>query len=65
MQISSGFTTLYFDLDIFSTSRPTINLPSSNTNSASLYSGRQFLKAAISNSLEAFTKETSACIGVK
>src|SRR5690606_11136253 len=34
-QISSGFTTLYFDLDIFSTSRPTMYFPfSSKINSA-------------------------------
>ncbi|CAI8212526.1 MAG: Uncharacterised protein [Flavobacteriaceae bacterium] len=45
-QISSGLTTLYFDLDIFSTSRVTLKLPSSSvTKAASLNSTRQFLKA--------------------
>src|SRR6476620_4471790 len=34
LQISSGLTTLYFDFDIFSTSRPTMYLPSSSKNSA-------------------------------
>ena len=34
-QISSGETTLYFDFDIFSTSRPTMYFPSSKMNSAS------------------------------
>ena len=61
--IISGFTTLNMDLDIFSTAHPQIYLPSSNTNSASLYSGRQFLKASISNrSLD--TIFTSTWIGV-
>src|SRR5690606_9690028 len=37
LQISSGFTTLYLDFDIFSTSRPTMYFPfSSKINSTSL-----------------------------
>src|SRR5690606_38242140 len=44
LQISSGFTTLYFDLDIFSTSRPTMYFPfSSKINSKSLKSFLQDL----------------------
>ena len=74
-QIASGFTTLYLDLDIFSTSLPTMycssptvsptanTLPLSVTKVASWYSSLQFLNASISNSSEAFTKETSACKG--
>src|SRR5690606_36042597 len=58
-QILSGLTTLYLDLDIFSTSRPTIYLPSSKTNWASRYSVRQFLNASISNSSEELTKDIS------
>src|SRR5690606_35775657 len=48
LQISSGFTTLYLLLDIFSTSRETLNVPSSSViNSAFLYSSRQFLKPSM------------------
>src|SRR5574343_576130 len=36
LQMSSGLTTLYFDFDIFSTSRPTMYFPPSKMNSASL-----------------------------
>ena len=63
-QMASGFTTLYLDLDIFSTSRETLKVPSSSViNWASLNSSLQFLKASISNSSDAFTKETSVWIG--
>src|SRR5690606_643213 len=70
LQISSGFTTLYLDLDIFSTSRETTKAspwpppkegeselktsPLSNMKTASLNSGRQFLKPSISSSSEKF-----------
>src|SRR5690606_5883097 len=46
--ISSGFTTLNFDFDIFSTSVPQMYLPSSNTNSASAKSGRKDLNFSVS-----------------
>src|SRR5690606_14611448 len=59
-QISSGFTTLNLDLDIFSTSRPTMYFPfSSKINSKSLKSFLQDLNSSISNSSEKLTKETS------
>src|SRR5690606_18961906 len=61
-QISSGFTTLYFDLDIFSTSRLTKNFPLSSMNSVSLYSFRQFLYISRFNSFELLTNETSVFI---
>src|SRR5699024_9821292 len=61
--IISGLTTLNMDFDIFSTAHPQMYFPSSNTNSASLYSGRQFLKASIS-SISFDTIFTSTWIGV-
>src|SRR5690554_4467573 len=65
-QISSGFTTLNFDFDIFSTSCPTIYLPdSSKINSALAKSGRQALNPSTSNSEEELTNDTSTCIGLK
>src|SRR5690606_2302961 len=52
-QISSGLTTLYFDLDIFSTSRPTMYFPFSskiNFASVSFQYNLLFLKAETFNS---------------
>jgi hypothetical protein len=43
--ISSGFTTLNIDFDIFSTAQPHTYLPSSKINSALLYSGFHCFKA--------------------
>ena len=66
LQISSGLTTLYFDLDIFSTSRPTMYFPlSSLMNLAYLYSSLQFLNSSILSSSEELIKETSTWIGDK
>src|SRR5690606_28197210 len=61
-QILSGLTTLYLDLDIFSTSRVTLKPSSSDAKKvASAKSSLQFLNASKSNSSEEFTKETSEC----
>ena len=62
-QIASGLTTLYLDFDIFSTSRPTMYLPSSNSNVASAKWGCHFFTSSIFNSFWAETKETSTCTG--
>ena len=61
--ISSGFTTLNIDFDIFSTAHPQIYFPSSKINSAVSNSGLHFLKASISR-ISLLTMFTSTCIGV-
>ena len=61
--IRSGLTTLNMDLDIFSMAQPQTYLPSSRINSASLYSGRQALKASRS-STSFCTMFTSTWMGV-
>ena len=58
--ISSGLTTLYFDLDIFSVSTPQRYLPSSRMNCALAYSGRHCLKPSVSSSVPS-TRLTSTC----
>ena len=61
--MSSGFTTLYIDLLIFSTAQPHTYSPFSRMNSASANSGRHFLKASMS-SLSLWTRLMSTCISV-
>src|SRR5690606_2151112 len=64
LQMSSGFTTLKNDFDIFSTSRPTTNLSlSSLMNIASLNSSLHCFILSISNSSDKFNNDTSIRIG--
>src|SRR5690606_30581506 len=58
-QISSGFTTLYQRLDIFSTSRPTMYFPFSKINVASENCGCHAFSFSTSISSDAFTRLTS------